>query len=146
MSPSRPSTSSARTTAENNIKVWCRIWLDNYALKGTTLMSRSGGNYAGRFDLKKDGDAYTVTAFDAVKDGSDSAPSEKAIFGIDDELMAGYQESDADVTDCRVDFAHMYAEDNGITIEAIQDFGWRNSSSPTRRLPATGRPRTAEAS
>ena len=26
---------------ENNIKVWCRIWLDNYALKGTTLMSRS---------------------------------------------------------------------------------------------------------
>ena len=109
---------------ENNIKVWCRIWLDNYALKGTTLMSRSGGNYAGRFDLKKDGDAYTVTAFDAVKDGSDSAPSEKAIFGIDDELMAGYQESDADVTDCRVDFAHMYAEANGITIEAIQDFGW----------------------
>ena len=43
---------------------------------------------------------------------------------IDDELMAGYQESDADVTDCRVDFAHMYAEANGITIEAIQDFGW----------------------
>ena len=87
-------------------------------------MSRSGGSYAGCFHLKKDGDTYTVTSFDAVKDGSDSGPSEKAIFGIDDELMAGYQESDYDQTDCRVDYALMYSEANGIEIEAIQDFGW----------------------
>ncbi len=107
-----------------DIKVWGRFWIDNYALKGTTLMSRSGGSYPGCFHLKKAGDSFEVVSFDEVESGADSGPSEKRIFGIDEELMEAYLTSEKDITDSRCSSAHMYSEETGVPIEMIQDYGW----------------------
>lgn len=107
-----------------DIKVWGRFWINNYSLRGTTLMHRNGGAYDGCAHLKKTDGGYEVTSIDMVQDGSDSGPSTERIFGIDKELMEGYRASDADFNDCMASAVHMYSENTGVEIKAWSDYGW----------------------
>lgn len=111
-------------TNPEDIKVWGRFWINNYSLRGTTLMHRNGGAYDGCAHLKKTDGGYEVTSIDMVQDGSDSGPSTERIFGIDKELMEGYRASDADFNDCMASAVHMYSENTGVEIKAWSDYGW----------------------
>ena len=106
-----------------DILVWGNYWVYNYALRGTTLMNRSGGNFPGVIHMQKDGDTYTAFAMDLVEDGSDYDSSVKKLFGVDDELMEAFANSTED-HDLYMDTLRWYRDDTGLDIEASQDFGW----------------------
>ena len=111
-------------TDPEDIKVWGRFWIENYSLVGTTLMTRSGGEYPGVAHLKKTDDGFEVTSMDIVEDGSNYSASVEEIFGVDDELKAGFMESSADLDDVRVGVMNEYTKNTGIEIEAVEDYGW----------------------
>ena len=108
----------------DDIKVWGRFAVMNYALRGTTLLTRSGGDFSGLIHLEKDGEGYKAVAMDRLEDGSDNDASVKRIFGVDEELLAGYRESYADRMDATAEAVRWYSEDTGIDIQAYEDYGW----------------------
>ena len=65
----------------------CSSDLLNYDLRGTTLMTRSGGVYPGLIHLKADGDTVEAVSMDQVQDGADYDASAEEIFGVDEELL-----------------------------------------------------------
>lgn len=108
-----------------DIKVWGNFEIMNYDLRGTTLMTRSGGTYPGLIHLKADGDAVEAVSMDQVKDGSDYDASVDEIFGVDEELLdAFWGMRDEDTQDALTDAIRWYSEDTGIDIRAFEDYGW----------------------
>ena len=107
-----------------DVKVWGSFWVMNYNLRGTTLMTRSGGAYPGCFHLKEDGDGFTVTNVEFVADGTDEAESVDNIFGADEELKAAFAASSEDFNDALLNSVNIYKEKTGIEIKAYEDFGW----------------------
>ena len=107
-----------------DIKVWGQFWLFNYNLRGTTLMTQSGGAYPGLMHLKAAGDSFEVTAFDQVEDGTNYGISAQKIFGVDNELLEAFRHSSDNFNDCLLNSILMYSENSGIEIKAFQDFGW----------------------
>ena len=105
-------------------KVWGDFWLMNYDLKGTTLLTRSGGNYPGLFHLAKTDDGFKVTEAKFVEDGERNGESVKEIFGVDDELLAAYNAASYDFNDCLLNSVMIYREANGTEIKAYEDYGW----------------------
>ena len=106
-----------------DILVWGNYRVYNYALRGTTLMTRSGGNFPGIIHMRKDGDSYTGVSMDLVEDGERNGESVKEIFGVDDELMKAYTES-AENEELTEEAIRWYREDSGLDIEAYEDYGW----------------------
>ena len=109
-----------------DIVVWGNYQLYNYALRGTTLMTRSGGDFTGAVHLKEEGDGFVVTSMDLLEDGAGYAQSEEEIFGITDELWDSYLQSRTEEAELAVitDTIRWYSEDTGIPIEAFEDYGW----------------------
>ncbi len=107
-----------------DIKVWGRFMIENYSLRGTTLLTRSGGEYPGVAHLKKTADGYEVTSMDIVEDGSNYSASVEEIFGVDAELKAAFMESQYDYNDVLSSVMHEYSENTGVVIEAFEDYGW----------------------
>ena len=113
-------------TDPEKVRVWGDFWMFSYSLEGDVLMNESGGANPGLLYLEKNGDSYQVTDFDAVGDGAQynedvericsEAPEEAG------DLVAAYTgEYDETV---RKEFIRMYAEANGLSVTAYQDFGW----------------------
>ena len=107
-----------------DIKAWGLFWIENFNLRGTTLMSMSGGAHHGLVHLKKAGDGYEVTSMDVLEDGSDYDRSVKEIFGTDDELLTAFEAAGEDRTDLLAEAAVWYSEDTGIEIMAYEEYGW----------------------
>ena len=106
-----------------DILVWGNYWVYNFALRGTTLMNRSGGNFPGIIHMKEDGDTYTGFDMDLVESGSDYDSSIEELFGVDDELRNAFAES-TESYDLFMETLRWYRDDTGLDIEASQDFGW----------------------
>ena len=111
-------------TDESDILVKGNYWLFNYNIEGDTLKNVSGGAHPGCMHVKKDGDTYTVTAFDQVEDGAGNEESARKIFGDVYEDYAAY-ESDKDAQDQDRLYATMdYVNLNHLAVTKYQDEGW----------------------
>ena len=121
--PGEPSDSTEVITA-TGIKVWGDWWVFNYNIVDDTLKCVSGGSHPGMFQLEKEGDAYKVTAFDQVEDGSRNLPSAKRIFGdLYDDFHA--INSNKEVRDSvRLAMVAQYVQEHNIPVTMLQDFGW----------------------
>ena len=64
-----------------DVKVWGSFWVFNYNLSGDTLKTVSGGSHPGLFHLNVASNAWKITSFDKVGDGSNYLPTAKKIFG-----------------------------------------------------------------
>ena len=106
-----------------DILVWGNYWVYNYALRGTTLMMRSGGNFPGVIHMQEDNGSYTGVAMDLVEDGENYADSVKELFGADDELMDAFTNSTENY-ELFNQTLRWYRDDTGLDIQANQDFGW----------------------
>ena len=106
-----------------DILVWGNYSISLYALRGTTLMARSGGEEPGLLHMKKEGEGYTVVSMDRVEDGSDYDKSVQEIFGVDDALLQAFTDSfqNEELVD---ETLRWYREDSGLDIAAYEDFGW----------------------
>lgn len=114
------------TETENpdDIRIWGDFWVENYDQAADTLKSVSGGSHPGCMHVKKTGDGFEVTAFDAVGDGSDFNPTAKAVFGERYEaFMALYSDDDAKRA-ARIQSILDYAAANNLDISYYQDYGW----------------------
>ena len=109
-----------------DIKVWGNFQVFNYVKRGTTLMMRNGGDFSGMIHMKKDGDSYVGTSMDMVESGSENGPSIERIFGVDDELMEAFRQSNEEGADQEtiLNTIRWYSEDTGIELAAYEDFGW----------------------
>jgi hypothetical protein len=108
----------------NDIKVWGDFWVYNYNLSGDTLKTVSGGNHPGLLHLKKTGDTFEVTNFEAVEDGAGNMESAKRIFG---DKYDCYQEfsSQAEKRELeRLRFTSDYVKKHNLSATMLQDFGW----------------------
>ena len=121
--PGEPSDSTEVITA-TGIKVWGDWWVFNYNIVDDTLKCVSGGSHPGMFQLGKEGDAYKVTAFDQVEDGSRNLPSAKRIFGdLYDDFHA--INSNKETRDSiRLAMVAQYVQEHNIPVTMLQDFGW----------------------
>ena len=129
--------------SEDEAEVFGNFWLFRYRLEGTTLQLQSGRELPGRFRLKKDGSAYTVTAFDQVSRGRGYEQEIQALCagkrGVYPSLEAHYQEHDytgqTDIAYVRKVFIDRYAEKNNLTIRAYQDHGRESAAvEPVKKL------------
>ncbi len=107
----------------SDIKVWGEFYIFNYSLNGDVLETQSGGNFRGCMHLKKEGEAYTVTSFDQVAEGSDEADSLRQICDGDETLLAKFG-NDELVNQTRKEYIAAYVKANQLNIQAYQDTGW----------------------
>ena len=111
-------------TNPDDVLVAGDFWVDNYNINGDTLECVSGGNFPGVMHLAKDGEAYTVNAFDMVEDGADFESSAKELFGdYYDAFMKIYSDSDAR-DELRKITVSDYVNLNGLDVTQYQDYGW----------------------
>lgn len=129
--------------SEDEAEVFGNFWLFRYRLEGTTLQLQSGRELPGRFRLKKDGSAYTVTAFDQVSRGRGYEQEIQALCagkrGVYPSLEAHYQEHDytgqTDIAYVRQTFMERYVEKNNLTITAYRDHGRESAAvRPVKKL------------
>lgn len=126
----------------DEVQVFGNFWLFRYRLQEETLLLQSGSEMPGRFRLKKDGSAYTVTAFEQVnsrKAEDIRALCAEANGGVYPSLEAHYQEHDytgqTDIAYVRKVFIDRYAEKNNLAISAYQDHGRESAAvEPVKKL------------
>jgi len=109
---------------DGSIDVTGDFWVDNYTIEGDTLVSQSGGNFAGKMHVVKDGDSYKVESFEQVGDGSEFEPTAKAIFGDSyDKFMEINSDSDAREA-LRAETVANFVKANSLEVTKYQDYGW----------------------
>lgn len=124
----------------DEVQVFGNFWLFRYRLQAETLLLQSGSEMPGRFRLKKDGSAYTVTAFEQVSSSQDiRALCAEANGSVYPSLEAHYQEHDytgqTDIAYVRKIFIDRYVEKNNLTIRAYQDHGRESAAvEPVKKL------------
>ena len=105
-------------------KVWGDWWVFNYNIVGDTLVCVSGGSHPGLFQLEKDGEAYKVTAFDQVEDGSRNLPSAKRIFGDSYEDFHSINSNQQARDSVRLAMVAQYVVEHKLPVTQLQDPGW----------------------
>ena len=110
-------------TDTTDIRVWGDWWVFNYNLVGDTLKTVSGGNHPGLFHVQKNGDNYTVTAFEQVEDGAGNTESAKRIFG---EHYNEYKGGDSCglLDEIRYETITRYVKEHGLKVTMYKDYGW----------------------
>ena len=101
------------------------FWILNYNQAGDTLKCVSGGNHAGKIQLKKAEDgSLSVAGFEQVEDGSGFTSSAKSIFGdLYDAFAAAY--SNQDLRDKLIKEAiTSFVKKNDLPVNYYQDYGW----------------------
>lgn len=112
------------------ILVWGDFWVENFNLEGETLKSISGGSHPGLMHVAKMDDTYQVKSFDAVGDGSDFAPTAKAIFGERYDAFIALQSNDQAKKATREEAIAAYVSSHQISAKYYQDFGWDAQEIP----------------
>ncbi|MBQ7213506.1 MAG: hypothetical protein IJS25_03120 [Bacteroidales bacterium] len=115
---------AADTASRDDIRVWGDFWVENYNLSGDTLKTVSGGSHPGCMHVKKTGDKYAVTQFDAVGDGSAFTSTAKAIFGDHYDALIALSANDDAKKAARTKSIIDYASANDLRVSCYQDFGW----------------------
>ena len=105
-------------------RVWGDWWVFNYNIVGDTLVCVSGGSHPGMFRLEKDGEAYKVTAFDQVEDGSRNIPSAKRIFGDSYEDFHAINSNQEARDSVRLAMVAQYVVEPKLPVTQLQDPGW----------------------
>ena len=107
-----------------DIKVWGDFRVENYNLEGEVLKFVSGGSHPGLMHVSKADNTLSVTAFDAVGDGSSFDPTAKEIFGDFYPLFIGLLSNDAAKKADREAAIAAFVASEGIPAKYYQDFGW----------------------
>lgn len=121
--PGEPSDSTEVITATDT-KVWGDWWVFNYNIVGDTLVCVSGGSHPGMFQLENDGEAYKVTAFDQVEDGSRHIPSAKRIFGDLYDHFHAINSNQQARDSIRLAMVSRYVVEHKLPVTQLQDPGW----------------------
>lgn len=108
----------------DSVLVWGDFWIENYNISADTLLFVSGGSHPGLMHVAKTGNAYTVTAFDVVEDGSHFLPSAKRIFGDKFDAFQKIQSNDELRKELRRMAVSAYVKQNGIKAVMYKDYGW----------------------
>ena len=108
----------------NNVVVYGDFWINNYNIDGDTLSCVSGGDYPGVMHVSKDGDAYTVSSFDMVADGSGFEASAKELFGDNYDAFMKVYSDDVTRAEQRTATVSDYVSLNGLEVTQYQDYGW----------------------
>ncbi len=115
---------AADTASLDDIRVWGDFWVENYNLSGDTLKTVSGGSHPGCMHVKKTGDKYAVTQFDAVGDGSAFTSTAKAIFGDRYDALIALSSNDEAKKAARAKSIIDYATAHNLRVSCYQDYGW----------------------
>ena len=100
------------------------FWVYNYVIEGDTLKCVSGGNYAGKMDLVKSGDGYTVTEFEQVADGGSFEPTARDIFEEHYDAFMKVNSDEKTRESLRQQNLVEYVKANGLNVTKYQDEGW----------------------
>ena len=100
------------------------FWVYNYVVEGDTLKCVSGGNHAGKMDLVKSGDGYTVTEFEQVADGGSFEPTARDIFEEHYDAFMKINSDDKTRESLRQQNLVEYVKANGLSVTKYQDEGW----------------------
>ena len=107
-----------------DVKVWGSFWVFNYNLSGDTLKTVSGGSHPGLFHLNVASNAWKITSFDKVGDGSNYLPTAKKIFGDKLEAFQKIESSDKQHDTLRTQAVSAYVKKHNIAATMYQDYGW----------------------
>ena len=110
--------------SEEEERVWGDFWIFWYNIEGDTLMTVSGGNHSGCMTLVRQGDAYTVSAFEQTTDGAGFEASAKRIFGphyeLFSEMHANHEVSEAVRREQLADYVRLHK----FAVHYYKDYGW----------------------
>lgn len=107
-----------------DVKVWGDFWVFNYDLSGDTLKTISGGDHPGLMHLKKTGNGYEVTSFEAVEDGAGNMESARRIFGDKYDSFFEINSLQEKREDIRLHFVAEYVKKHNLKVTMVQDYGW----------------------
>ena len=110
---------------KNDIKIYGDFWIYGYELFGTIFNTKNGGSYPGCYHLKDEDGKITIISKEFAEDGSDNWTSLVEICGGDEKLarsIFSHNSLDYDIT--RIEYAKMYARENGLKLSGIKDYGW----------------------
>lgn len=107
-----------------DVKVWGSFWVFNYNISGDTLKTVSGGSHPGLFHLNVASNAWKITSFDKVGDGSNYLPTAKKIFGDKLEAFQKIESSDKQHDTLRTQAVSAYVKKHNIAATMYQDYGW----------------------
>lgn len=124
-----PQSKGSNEAKKGDVKVYGNFWDFVYSRKDKTLFCESGGEAPGVIYLKRTGDnAYEVTTFDRVGDGSQYSEDIKRICNGNKVLEQQYYDaSDAGkdpLKTRRMWYIWNYVTDNDLDINSYQDYGW----------------------
>ena len=108
----------------DDILVWGDFWVYNYNVVGDTLKCVSGGDHPGLMHVKKTGNGYEVTGFDAVEDGAGNLESAKRIFGDKFDAFKEINSRDDKREDFRLHTTADYVMKHNLGATMLQDYGW----------------------
>ena len=109
----------------DDIQVWGDFWVDNFNVVGDTLMAVSGGSHPGKMHVIKDSEGHlTVTACEAVGDGSSFTPTAKAIFGDRFEEFQKVNSDNVGREEVRKSAIAAHVFKNNLPVKVYKDYGW----------------------
>lgn len=109
----------------DDIQVWGDFWVDNFNLVGDTLMAVSGGSHPGKMHVIKASEGHlTVTAFEAVGDGSSFTPTAKAIFGDRFDEFQKVNSDNVGREEARKSAIADHVFKNNLPVKVYKDYGW----------------------
>jgi len=109
----------------DDIQVWGDFWVDNFNLVGDTLMAVSGGSHPGKMHVIKASEGHlTVTAFEAVGDGSSFTPTAKAIFGDRFDEFQKVNSDNVGREEARKSAIAAHVFKNNLPVKVYKDYGW----------------------
>lgn len=109
----------------DDIQVWGDFWVDNFNVVGDTLMAVSGGSHPGKMHIIKDSEGHlTVTAFEAVGDGSSFTPTAKAIFGDRFDEFQKVNSDNVGREEARKSAIAAHVFKNNLPVKVYKDYGW----------------------
>ena len=109
----------------DDIQVWGDFWVDNFNVVGDTLMAVSGGSHPGKMHVIKASEGHlTVTAFEAVGDGSSFTPTAKAIFGDRFDEFQKVNSDNVGREEARKSAIAAHVFKNNLPVKVYKDYGW----------------------
>lgn len=107
---------------DGETNIYGDFWVYNYTIDGDTLTFVSGGAHPGKMEVKKVGDEYKVTDFDAVEDGSAFETTAKDIFEEDYEKFMTVEADDKAREELRLKGLADYVKTNGLSVTQVKDY------------------------
>lgn len=115
---------ATEVSTDGDVTAYGDFFLENFDVKGDTLESVSGGDFAGVMYMTKDGDGYKVVKFDQVEDGEGYTESAKKLFGDYYEAYAKYTSDDDAKKKVQTEAIKNYVKENNLKVTQYQEFGW----------------------